>query len=122
MTAGVSVTSGNAMLDSLGAVYVQMHTGDPGANGTSNVAMLASRMPSGLGAAVGGVRTLAAPIDWPVAWGGADQIVTHISAWNAVSGGVFVFSAALVTHATFTAGIIPRLTLLSISIPSLAAD
>jgi len=121
MTAGVSVASGNSMLNLLGDVYVQMHIGDPGSTGTSNIAIFSTRVPGNLGTAIGAVRSLVSPVAWS-AWTGAEQIVTHISAWTAVTGGTFVFSAALPTHATFSPGLIPRLNLLSISIPSVAID
>lgn len=122
MTVGVSTTAANEMLDALGDVYVQMHTGDPGGDGTSNIALTDTRAAADLGPAGLGIRTLVAPVEWPVAWSGGQQTVSHVSAWTAETGGDFLFSAALATHAVFSNGAIPHLNLLSVSIPSQASD
>jgi hypothetical protein len=123
MTVGVSVSSANAMLDSLGDVYAQMHIGDPGANGTSNVANVSARALADLSVAANGVRTLAAPVEWVSSpWTGSAQTVTHLSAWTAETGGAFVFSVVLASQVDFIVGMHPRLNTLSISIPSIAAN
>ena len=124
MTVGVSTPTANMMLDMIGDVYIQMHTGDPGASGTSNVADMSDRTAADLQDAASGVRSLAAPVEWPggAMWAGPAQTVTHVSAWTAATGGAFRFSAALASHVDFVPGLRPRLDALVISIPSLATN
>lgn len=123
MTAGVSTATANGMLNVIGSIYVQMHTGDPGASGTSNIALVGSRVPATLTTATAGIRSLTTIVSWPSGpWVGAPQTVTHVSVWSAGTGGSFIFSAALGTHIDFTEGLRPRLSALSISIPSVASD
>lgn len=122
MTAGVSTAAAATMLDSLGDPYIQMHFGDPGDDGTSNVASTATRQLADLSAAAGAARSLVAPVEWPLVWTGAAQTVTHLSAWSAATGGSFLFSVALTSQVDFSSGMIPRLTGLSVVIPSVAAD
>lgn len=122
MTAGVSVASANTMLNTLGNPYIQMHFGDPGDDGTSNVGATSLRMLSGLGAAANAARTVPDPVEWSVVWTGSSQTVTHLSAWSAATGGTFLFSVALTSQVDFVPGMIPRLTGLSVVVPSVAAD
>jgi hypothetical protein len=124
VTVGVSVSTADAMLNSFGDVYVQMHVGDPGADGTSNIAAFSDRAAVDLEDAVAGVRSLAAPVEWGSSdvWVGSPQTVTHASAWSAPTGGSFLFSTALASHIDFVEGLRPRLQALSVAIPSIAAD
>ena len=123
MTAGISVANANAMLESLGDVYIQLHIGDPGADGSSNVADLTVRELADLGSASNAVRSLVTPVEWASGpWSGPAQTVTHVSGWSEATEGTFIFSAALSSHIDFAEGRRPRLTVLAVSIPSIAAD
>ncbi len=72
MAVGLSATVANELLDAIGnadaysisAVYIQLHTADPGAAGTANIAGNATRKSVSFGAASGGSmsRTTAAII------------------------------------------------------------
>jgi hypothetical protein len=110
------------MLNSLGDPYLQMHFGDPGDDGTSNVAATSARQLADLITATGPSRTLVNPVEWSVVWAGGNQTVTHLSAWSASTGGNFLFSVALASQVDFTNGMVPRLTGLSVVVPSVAAD
>lgn len=122
MAAGLSVATANAMLDSFGDVYVQMHTGDPGANGTSNISAHTQRALADLGPAAAGLRSLVSAIDWASVWSATAQTVTHVSGWTAATGGTFVFSAALSSQIDFVPGLRATVTALTVSIPSIASD
>lgn len=65
--------------------YVQFHTADPGSGGTANVVAL-DRQPALFERdADGHWRTTGAPMEVPIDI--ADVIVTHISIWDAPTGG-----------------------------------
>ena len=122
MPAGISAAAAADMLDTLGDPYIQLHWGDPGDDGTSNVVTAVDRMLADLNPSDAGARTLAEALEWPDPWTGGPQTVTHLSAWTADTGGTFLFSVALLSHVNFIDGMLPRLTGLSIVIPSVAAD
>jgi hypothetical protein len=122
MTTGISTVRANLMLDTLGDVYLQMHTGDPGKDGTSNISSETTRALADLTAAANGARTLVSAVEWPQPWTAVGQTVTHVSGWTAITAGEFVFSAALSPHVDFVIGLHPTITALSVAIPSLAAD
>lgn len=94
----------NAMLDLLqseGYTWVQFHTGEPGAAGTSNIAGESTRVEVEWDTATGGsveitteleITTVAASEDW-----------THWTAWTLASGGVVGISG-LVTASAVTVG------------------
>jgi hypothetical protein len=93
----------NTMLDAIGTQYVQLHTGDPGAAGTSNVATNTTRKSANLGAAASGARTNSSEVRW--ATGETEtETLTHVSFWTASSGGTFQGSDDLPTGVAVTAG------------------
>lgn len=122
MTVGLSVATANAMLDTIGSTYLQMHFDDPGADGTSNVALLSERVQVVFDPAANAVRTLSSGADWPSAWSGESQRIGYLSVWSSSSGGTFIASLSLPTKVLFSEGIVPRVGVLSLTIPSLAAD
>ena len=90
----------NAAIDAAlsGVTHVQLHTGAPGAAGTSNVAAGVSRAAvSGVGGASGAADTLTATFTIP----GAGGPYTHYSLWTASSGGTFVNDGTLTPAETF---------------------
>lgn len=69
-------------------IYIQLHLGDPGAAGTSNLATETDRQSVTLAAASGGTRLSNSQAQWtsyPAA-----ETITWVSAWDASSGGNFL--------------------------------
>lgn len=73
--------------------FIQIHTGDPGASGTSNVATAVAdaRIPITWSAAAGGQKT--ATVTFTVT--GASAPLTHVSGWSADSSGTHQGNAQL---------------------------
>ena len=123
MTVGLSIASANAALDALGGtLYAQMHSDDPGADGTSNVAFVTERVLTGLPLASSGSRALTTPVTWASVWSGGNQTVKYLSLWDASTAGNFILSLVTNSDVEFIDGMIPRLNTLVLSAPSLAAD
>lgn len=68
-------------------VYAKLHTGDPGEDCTANAATETTRKACTFNAAVnpGGTIDLASTVSWPSV--AANETFTHVSFWDAVSGG-----------------------------------
>mgnify|MGYP003580156269 CR=1 FL=1 len=107
----IAVGERNKMLDAWGAnatytanagVFVKLHTGDPGAAGTSNAATETTREEATFGAASSGALTNDAAIEWTNV--STTETYTHISLWTASSGGTFIGSDDLSSSAAVTAG------------------
>lgn len=103
MATGISVALANTVLNFLRGVtptppaglFVKLHTGDPGAAGTANSSVVTTRREATMNAASGGSMTLSAMSgSWAMT---ATETITHISVWDAASGGAFQFSAVLNT-------------------------
>ncbi len=118
MALGLSATVANAMLNALcrstawtepDAVWVKLHVGDPGANGTANAATETDRVQATFGSvASGGAISNTSALEWTNVAGTEDY--THYSAWDASTSGNFLFSGtvtanAVVTGDTFTLAI-----------------
>ena len=109
MAEGLSAYLCNSFLDALGnntsyavaQVYVKLHVGDPGANGTSNAATETTRKAVSFGAASTGAIASDADISWTNIAGSEDA--THFTAWDNVSAGNFLFSGTITGNA-YTAG------------------
>ena len=109
MATGVSAYLANAWLDAVGnntsfavaAVYVKLHVGDPGANGTSNAATETTRKEASFAAASSGSIASDAAITWTNIAGSQDA--THFTAWDNVSAGNFLFSGTITANA-YSAG------------------
>jgi hypothetical protein len=109
MATGVSSYLANQWLDALGnndtfavaAVYVKLHVGDPGANGTSNAATETTRKEASFAAASSGSLASDAALTWTNIAGSQDA--THFTAWDNVSAGNFLFSGTITANA-YTAG------------------
>ena len=86
-----STTAKNAMLDALTVDRVQLHSGDPGAAGTSNV-VSDTYVAATFAAADGGERALSSAVEYTELT--PSQAVTYLSAWTH-SGVVFIGSVAL---------------------------
>jgi hypothetical protein len=68
------------------AVYVKLHTGDPGEAGTSNASSETDRQEIEFGAASDGVITSTVDVEW-TAWDAGSETISHISGWDHVSAG-----------------------------------
>ena len=109
MATGISSYLANQWLDALGnndtfavaAVYVKLHVGDPGANGTSNAATETTRKAASFAAASTGSIASDAAITWTNIAGSQDA--THFTAWDNISAGNFLFSGTITANA-YTAG------------------
>lgn len=89
MALGPTASLANETLDNLrgAALYVQLHTAEPGADGTAAVAAEARRVAASFGsAAAGGLIANTADVAWsaPLA---ANETYSHFSIWDAAVGG-----------------------------------
>ena len=112
MAEGWSSTAGNAALDDLVTTYpfIQLHTGAPGAAGTSNVAGNATRKQVTWGAASNGTVSNSAAVEWSTSDVDTSETYTHFTLWTAASGGTFGASGTITANAVtsgdeFTIGI-----------------
>lgn len=109
MATGVSTYLANAWLDALGnntsyavtTVYVKLHVGDPGANGTSNPATETTRKSVSFAAASTGSLASDADVTWTNIAGSEDA--TFFTAWDNISAGNFLFSGTITAN-PYTAG------------------
>lgn len=82
--------AGRAAYSASAAVYVQLHTGDPGAAGTANVAASNTRVAATFGAAPSaGAISNTTEIQLDVT---ASEVLTHVSCWSAAAAGTFLGS------------------------------
>jgi uncharacterized membrane protein YgdD (TMEM256/DUF423 family) len=92
---------GNNDTFAVAAVYVKLHVGDPGANGTANAATETTRKEASFSAASSGALASDSALTWTNI---ADsQDATHFTAWDNVSAGNFLFSGTITANA-YTAG------------------
>lgn len=76
-------------------LYLQGHTGDPGTNGTANVAAETDRIAlttwAAAGAGAAGYRKKATTADASILNAAATETWTHVTYWSASSGGTCWF-------------------------------
>ena len=109
MATGISNYIANKWLDALGnatafsvtTAYVKLHTGDPGAAGTSNAATETTRKSASFAAAANGAIASDADLTWTNIAGTEDA--THFTAWDNATTGNFLFSGTI-TGNPYTAG------------------
>ena len=109
MAHGLSAYLCNSWLDALAnntsyavaQVYIKLHTGNPGAEGTANAAIETTRKAASFGVAVAGAINSDADISWTNIAGSQDA--NHFTAWDNLTAGNFLFSGAIVAGA-YTAG------------------
>lgn len=106
MAEGISSYLANAVLNAVGnattftgvtTFYIQLHTGSPGASGTSNVAAETTRKAVSFGAASAGSMTSDADVSWTSISGSQDA--THWSGWDASTSGNFLGSGVISANA-----------------------
>lgn len=95
--------AGRAAYTASAAVYVKLHTGDPGAAGTSNAATETTRQAATFGdaAATGAISNTAA-VEWTNV--STTETYSHVSLWTASTAGTFLGSDDLSSTAAVTAG------------------
>lgn len=123
MTRGLAAATANGMLDTYfpNTTYTKLHTGDPGAAGTSNAAAGdTTRKVNTFSAASGGVKSLSTATG-PWTNGGTSETVTDVSIWTAVSSGTFVDSVQLTASQAWVNTNTASLTSLSITFTPIAA-
>lgn len=114
MTAGWNPTFVNGILDSVFSAaaftapagsFIQLHTGDPGAAGTSNISSFTTRTSLTWSSAAGGSKIISASVTITASWSGTNgEILTHISLWSAVTAGTFIVSDLLLSPVTMVTG------------------
>jgi hypothetical protein len=82
--------------------YVKLHVGDPGETGTANAAGETTRKAASFGASSGGTATSDADLTWTNV--ASSETYSHISLWDASSGGNCLGSGALTTPKAVNAG------------------
>jgi hypothetical protein len=129
MTVGLAATTlANKWLDMLAgtaftapaASYVQLHTADPGAAGTTSVFanVVTARSAVTWSAASAGSKAISNTPTWTANGAGT---VTHVAFFDASSAGNFLFSAALTASKTVANADVINLTSFSISYTPIAA-
>jgi hypothetical protein len=79
------------------ATYAQLHTGAPGAAGTTNIAGNNVRQAAGTFTGSGGSMTNSAAINWTSV--STSETYNHVSLWSASSGGTFIASGSITAGA-----------------------
>lgn len=106
MALGFAAAVANADLDSLVGTYdyIQLHTGDPGAAGTSNVAGNATRKQVTFGSASGGSVSNTVAITWSESEVDTSEDYTHFTLWTADESGTFGFSGTVTANPVDASG------------------
>lgn len=111
MAIGLATTTlANKWLDALrgtpfsaSATWIRLHTADPSTDSTAGSAGATSRSQATFSAASGGALALTGTNP---SWvnSGTSETLTHISVWDASSGGNLLWTAALTTNTPWAAG------------------
>jgi len=109
MAVGISSYMATAALNAMGnntsfavaTAYIQLHTADPGAAGTSNVATETLRKSISFGVASAGAISNDVAVTWTSITGSQDA--THFTLWDALTTGNFLASGTITAN-SYTAG------------------
>jgi hypothetical protein len=101
MSVGISTVHAHAVLNVLrgtnytapASVWLKLHTGDPGAAGTSNASAETTRKQVTFAAPSAG-SAVAAAVSW-ASWSAGAETITHVSLWDASTSGNFLISGPL---------------------------
>lgn len=128
MTTGAAATTlANKWLDMLGATAftaptvtaAKLHTGDPGAAGTTAASAVTTRQSLSWSAASGGSKAISAS---PTAWSmTTNEVISHVSVWDSTTAGNFLYSFALTAAKTVSNGDTLTLTSHSFALTPIAA-
>jgi hypothetical protein len=95
-------------------VYVKLHTGDAGEDGTSNAAAETTRKVAAWATAASGSIATSATLEWTNV--AATETYSHWSMWDASTGGNCLWTGALSSSAAVTAGDTFQITSLTLSL------
>ena len=95
-------------------VYIKLHTGDAGEEGTSNAASETTRKVAAWATAASGSIATSATLEWTNV--AATETYTHWSMWDDVSAGNCLWTGALSSSAAVTAGDTFQITSLTLSL------
>ena len=98
----------------ISGTYLQLHTGDPGEDGTANAAGESTRQSCAFGSAASGSMTSSATVEWTNV--STSETYSHWSLWDAVSAGNALWSGALASSAAVTAGDTFQITSLTLTL------
>lgn len=118
MPTGLTTAAANELLDALAATYrfIQLHTGDPGANGTLVVAAEADRLQVTWAPAADATLTSGSLLEWTNVVAAEDY--SHFSAWDTATPGAGTCGfTGLVNANAITAGDTFRIAAGGISAP-----
>lgn len=107
-------TTGKAAWTAPTTVYVKLHIGDPGEDGTSNAAGETTRKSVSWNSAASGSISSSATLSWTNV--ASSETYSHWSAWDASSGGNCLWTGSLSANATVTAGDTFEITSLTLSL------
>ena len=95
-------------------VYIKLHTGDAGEDGTTNAAVNTTRKAASWNAASSGSISTSATIEWTNV--SNTETYSHWSAWDASTAGNCLWTGALSSSAAVTAGDTFQITSLTLSL------
>lgn len=95
-------------------VYLKLHTGDPGEDGTANAAANTTRQTVSFSAASGGSMASSANVTWTNVPN--TETYSHWSAWDASTAGNCLWKGALSTSAAVAAGDTFQITSLTLTL------
>lgn len=94
--------------------YIQLHTGDPGEDGTANAASETTRKALSWSAASSGSMATSATAEWTSV--STTETYSHWSLWDAASSGNCLWTGALSASASVVAGDTFQVTTLTLSL------
>jgi hypothetical protein len=95
-------------------VYIKLHTGDAGEEGTSSAATNATRQAAAWASAASGSIAISSSITWTNV--STTETYTHWSAWDSLTSGNCLWTGALSSSAAVTAGDTFQITALTLSL------
>lgn len=107
-------TTGRASWTAPSTVYVKLHTGDPGEDGTGNAATETTRKSVSWSAASSGSIASSATLEWTNV--STTETYSHWSLWDNSTAGNCLWSGALSSSAAVTAGDTFQITSLTLSL------
>ena len=127
MAAGISSYLANKLLDHAtgkasftmpSGVYAKMHTGNPGAAGTSSASAQATRLAATFASAASGSIAANNTPEFTLT---ATETITHVSFWDASTGGNFLWSSQATASKAGGSGDIIRVSTNSLSLTPIAS-
>lgn len=121
MAVGLTANTAGTMLATLSAsAYAKLHTGDPGAAGTSNASAETDRKEITYTSGTGKIELTGSGTQW-TSWDQGSETITHISVWDAATDGNFLFSFELDNARNVTDGDTVTLVAHEVALTPLAA-